>query len=67
MATSLVCRKLYGAANKLEYVYAGPYRVADSLGHGRYRLTDLENNHISDEFDVSNLRTPIPRTEPSRP
>jgi hypothetical protein len=51
-----VVRRLYGAANKLENVYAGPYRIAEVLGHGRYKLTDLENNLIKDEFDVSNLR-----------
>ena len=51
-----VARKLYGAANKLEYLYAGPYRVTEVLDNGRYRLQDLENKHIFDEFDVSNLR-----------
>ena len=51
-----VARRLYGPANKLQNVYAGPYRVTEVLGDGRYRLTDLENNHVKDEIDVSNLR-----------
>ena len=51
-----VARRLYDSANKLEYLYAGPYRVDEVLGNGRYRLTDLENNYITKEFDVSNLR-----------
>ena len=51
-----VARKLYGNANKLEYLYAGPYRVEAVLGDGRYQLRDLENNIIASEFDVSNLR-----------
>ena len=51
-----VARRLPDRANKLSYVYAGPYRVDAVLGDGRYRLTDLENNHIVKEFDVSNLR-----------
>lgn len=52
----LVVRRLPGHANKLDYVYAGPYRVRDVLGNGRYRLADLENNLTVDEFDTSNLR-----------
>ena len=51
-----VARRLYGAANKLEYLYSGPYRIEAVLGDGRYRLRDLENGLIFDEFDVSNLR-----------
>ena len=51
-----VARKLYGAANKLQYFYAGPYRITEVLGDGRYRLRDLENNIVHDEFDASNLR-----------
>jgi hypothetical protein len=51
-----VARRLYGAANNLEAKYAGPYRVEEVLGNGRYRLRDLENRLIVDEFDVSNLR-----------
>ena len=51
-----VARRLYGAANNLEAKYAGPYRVEQVLGNGRYRLRDLENRLIVDEFDVSNLR-----------
>ena len=55
-AGDLVARRLHGHANKLEYVYAGPYRVQSVLGNGRYKLTDLENNLTVDEFDTSNLR-----------
>ena len=51
-----VARKLYGAANKLEYLYAGPYRVEEVLPGGRYKLRDLENQSIFNELDVSNLR-----------
>jgi hypothetical protein len=51
-----VARRLHDSANKLEYTYAGPYRIDAVMGNGRYRLTDLENNHTVKEFDVSNLR-----------
>jgi hypothetical protein len=51
-----VVRRLYDSANKLQYLYAGPYRVEAVLGDGRYRLTDLENNHVNKDIDVSNLR-----------
>ena len=51
-----VARKLYGAANKLEYLYAGPYRIDEVLSNGRYKLRDLENGNIFDELDASNLR-----------
>ena len=51
-----VARRLYDSANKLEYIYAGPYRVDAVLDNGRYRLTDLENNHVFEEFDTSNIR-----------
>jgi hypothetical protein len=45
-----------GEANKLRYLWSGPYRVSEVVSEGRYRLQDLENNIINDEFDVSNLR-----------
>ena len=51
-----VARRLYDNANKLEYTYAGPYRVDEVLADGRVKLTDLENGHVVDSFDVSNLR-----------
>ena len=51
-----VVRRLYDPANALANKYAGPYRVVDELGKGRYRLQDLENKLTYDEFDVSNLR-----------
>lgn len=51
-----VCRLLPDSANKLSYLYAGPYRVKEVLSDGRYRLDDLENQMISDTFDVSQLR-----------
>ena len=51
-----VARRLYGAANAMAHKYSGPYRIAKVLGHGRYRLSDLENQIIYDEFDASNLR-----------
>ena len=58
-----VARKLYGAANKLEYLYAGPYRIDEVLPNGRYKLRDLENGNIFDELDVSNLRPYYTPTE----
>ena len=30
--------------------------MKSTCANGRYRLTDLENNHVYDEFDASNLR-----------
>ena len=51
-----VCRRLYESANKLSYHYAGPYRVTEVLPEGRYRLGDLENNLVREDFHVSNLR-----------
>ena len=30
--------------------------MVEKLSASRYRLRDLENNHVFDEFDVSNLR-----------
>ena len=51
-----VVRRLYDPANALANKYAGPYRVVEVLGKGRYRLQDLENKLTYDEFDVSNLR-----------
>ena len=52
----LVGRKLYGHSNKLDYVYAGPYRILSVEGNGRYTLRDLENGMIKKDMDVSNLR-----------
>ena len=53
-----VCRLLPPSAvgNKLQYIYAGPYRVAEVLSTGRYRLRDLENKMLTDVFDTSQLR-----------
>jgi hypothetical protein len=51
-----VCRLLPRPANKLEYIYSGPYRVAEVISDGRYKLTDLENRMLSDVFDTSQLR-----------
>ena len=53
-----VCRLLPPSSqgNKLQYIYAGPYRVSEVLSEGRYRLTDLENKMLDDVFDVSQLR-----------
>ena len=51
-----MCRRLPGHANKLQYQYAGPYRVAEVLSSGRYRVTDTENRMVKDEMHVSNLR-----------
>lgn len=58
-----VVRRLYGKANSLEAKYAGPYRIAEVLGKGRYKLRDLENKLIFDEFDISNLRLYTTPTE----
>lgn len=49
-------RKTPGLRNKLLYHYAGPYRVAEALGGGRYRLRDQENRMLSEEVHVTNLR-----------
>ena len=51
-----VVRRLYDAANALANKYAGPYRITEVLGKGRYKVQDLENRLVYDEFDVSNLR-----------
>ena len=51
-----VCRLLPGRVNKLLYKYGGPYRVAEVISEGRYRLTDLENNMVKDTFDACDLR-----------
>ena len=51
-----VVRVLHDKVNKLRYGHSGPYRVSEVLPSGRYRLRDLENRGIQDEFDVSNLR-----------
>ena len=51
-----VCRLLPRPANKLEYIYSGPYRVVEVISDGRYKLTDLENRMLSDVFDTSQLR-----------
>lgn len=58
-----VVRRLYDEANCLEAKYAGPYRVAEVLGKGRYRLRDLENKLLFNEFDISNLRIYTTPTE----
>ena len=46
-----VARLLPDHANKLKYLWSGPYRVAEVLPDGRYRLRDLENRIMHDEFD----------------
>ena len=51
-----VCRLLPGKTNKLLHKYGGPYRVAEVVSEGRYRLTDLENNMVRDTFDACDLR-----------
>ena len=51
-----VVRKLYDPANSLANKYAGPYRIDEVIGKGRYRVRDLENRLIYNEIDVSNLR-----------
>ena len=51
-----VVRYLHDHPNKLQYVYAGPYRVEADLGDGRYRLRDLENNMVKADINASNLR-----------
>ena len=55
-ANDRVARLLPGSANKLKYLWSGPYRIAEVLAGGRYRLTDLENRIMHDEFDASMLR-----------
>ena len=51
-----VARLLPGHDNKLKYLYSGPYRVEAVLPDGRFRLRDLENRILHDEFDGSHLR-----------
>ena len=51
-----VVRYLHDNPNKLQYVYAGPYRVTADLGDGRYQLRDLENGHVQPDVNASNLR-----------
>mmetsp|Transcript_28760 Transcript_28760/g.88161 ORF Transcript_28760/g.88161 Transcript_28760/m.88161 type:complete len:771 (-) Transcript_28760:1052-3364(-) len=51
-----VVRKIPGHRNKLLYHYSGPYRIAEALGAGRYRLRDQENRLLSEEVHVTNLR-----------
>ena len=51
-----VARLLPGRDNKLRYLWSGPYRIAEVMPDGRYRLRDLENNQLGSEFDASNLR-----------
>ena len=51
-----VCRLLFDNANNLMYKYAGPYRVEVRLPNGRYRLKDLENKMLDEDFNVANLR-----------
>ena len=53
-----VCRLLppSNSGNKLQFIYSGPYRVSEVLSPGRYKLTDLENQMLTDTFDVSQLR-----------
>ena len=58
-----VVRKVYGNRNSLEPTFAGPYRVVEVMGGGRYKIRDLENKHTYDEFDISNLRLYTTPTE----
>ena len=51
-----VCRRLPDLANKMLYPWAGPYRISEVVSPGRYRLRDLENNVMNDEFALQNLR-----------
>ena len=51
-----VCRRIPGHANKLQYLYSGPYRVEEAISATRYRLRDLENRQVKDEVHISNLR-----------
>ena len=50
------CRPIPGHANKLAFLWAGPYRVEKVFPAGRYRLRDLENQQIRDQVHVTNLR-----------
>ena len=57
-----VVRVLPDSDNKLRYVNAGPYRIYEIVPGSspssavRYKLRDLENRMVHDEFNVSNLR-----------
>ena len=51
-----VCKRIPGHANKLQYLYSGPYRVEEAISATRYRLRDLENRRVKDEVHISNLR-----------
>jgi len=43
-------------ANKTQYRWHGPYRVEAVLPDGRYRLRDLENDMMCNEFVQQNLK-----------
>ena len=51
-----VNRLIHDSANKMLYLYSGPYRIEEVLDNGRYKLRDLENNIVTDEVDEYNLR-----------
>lgn len=62
-ADDRVCRLLYDKANKLQYAYAGPYRIQERLPNGRYILRDLENRMLTEEFDSANLRAYLTKVD----
>ena len=51
-----VCLRQHTKVNKLQWKWAGPYRVREVLGNDTYRLRDRENNHLGDKVHISNMR-----------
>ena len=51
-----VARLLPDRVNKLKYLWSGPYRIDEVMADNRYRLRDLENRLVHNEFDSINLR-----------
>ena len=52
----MVCRLLPDHVNKLQWQWAGPYRVKEVLPDGNYKLWDLENVILSDIYPSARLR-----------
>ena len=51
-----VCYRTYNHNNKLYTSWFGPCRVEANLGRGNYRLRDLANNILDNNFHISQLR-----------
>ena len=58
-----VCHRLRDKGGKLQSEWSVPCRVAEVLGQGNYRLTDLANCLMTDTFHVSRLRPYRPHAD----